>query len=445
MRDYTLLLTFLGLFLLQTSFALATDCSEAQKWYQQGVSLSDQSPKEADCYQKALQLCPELAKAHERLGQIYKAQQKWDLAIREFQSASSKFASSSVHTHLGEIYRIRGQYEQAIAEFETALRLNPEDKQAFTHLEYIYRLTGQYDEEDENPELTPIPIFAREPGFTLPQGRTLIDFNLESFQLERDLSTGQERVVNVWKTACGIRYGLTDEVTFGIIPRFFWKKAYISKWENDQEQEYFPTTYGLGDTTMLLKCALWQRKHTSLAAALHLSVPTGDENKTASYGGQTFAIPLGSGKYEFSTSLSLSTKPLPLIYLQSTAHYFFTRTKDNSLDPGDELRYNLSLSRPISFLGTPYLFATPLSGLIVHLELNGVYTGATSGTLSGSPQEVSFHQPAGHTLFLSPGLQFLFPLHLTFECGMQYPVLLPDQPWIEEPIFHLGLTKAYFL
>ena len=48
-------------------------CDEARKWYNEGLSLSDDSVLEAAYYQRAIELCPDFSAAHNRLGEVYKS------------------------------------------------------------------------------------------------------------------------------------------------------------------------------------------------------------------------------------------------------------------------------------------------------------------------------------------------------------------------------------
>ena len=222
-------------FLLIPSRILAHDCSLAKKWYHKGIALSNASQEEIDCYKKAKELCPKFLEPSLQLGHIYRAKKQWDLAIKEFKYAASKTSLSTPHTNLGEIYRLLGKYEQGIQEFQIALDLNPEDKQALSNLEFIYKTSGRYNNEAYSPMLVPSLIFDRDPGFTLPQGITLVDVNLQSLQLQRDDTyanedgSERERTVNIWKLTAGIRYGVTNNFTLGLLPKFFWKKAYIKR------------------------------------------------------------------------------------------------------------------------------------------------------------------------------------------------------------------------
>ncbi|MEW6381530.1 MAG: transporter [bacterium] len=420
--------------------ASGADCTKAGEWYQKGLALSDNSAQEIACYQKAVELCPEHAPSHERLGNIYKARRQWDMAVRELQLACEGSDSSDPHTSLGEIYRMQGEYELAIREFHTALDIREEDKRAQANLEYIQRMMGRDDAGGEERSMVPVPIFSREPGLTLSQGITSVSLTLGSMTIRREWISPQERPVDVWRLALGIRYGLTDDLTLGIIPKMFWKKAYIRTWEGESQ----PSVHGLGDTVVLLKYCLWSRRHTSFAASLATSVPTGDEHKTAWYGWTSYTIPLGSGRYEFMPGLAFSTSFRDLGYLHTNVSYFFPRQRENGLDPGDELSYNLALCRPIPLIGEPYFFSLPVTSLVGQIELNGVYRGEGRGPKIVDGQESRVTFSGGNMLSWSPGIQFLFQGNMMFEAGVQIPLFVPDNPWCTEPVYQIGWTRSFF-
>jgi len=449
MKRVWLFLTVSWLILSFAAQALCSECLKAKTWYHKGLALSNNSLQEITYYQKAIELCPEYAAVHMQLGNIYKVRQELDLAIKELQLACAQTNLSEPHTSLGEIYRQQGQYNLAIKEFQTALDINPQSKRALSNLEYIYRISGRYDNEYENPSLVPIPIFGREPGFTLPIGNTMIDLQLESLQIKRYKNQGDE-TINIGKFVLGIRYGLTNNLTLGIIPKLFWKRAYIlrSSLYTGEQREFQPSIYGLGDTMVLLKYCLWYRKKTSLAASLNVSIPTGDEKKTARYADKDFTIPLGSGKYEFMSSLAFSTNFQNLGYLHTNLHYFFHRKQKKAFsigyeDPGDELRYNVAFCRPVSVVGTPYLFSLPITGMVAQIELNGVYkTESKEYSKDDEGNEIFSNIAGGNTLFLSPGAQLLFYPNLKLELGVQFPISIPEKPWIKKAVFHLGFVKS---
>jgi clan AA aspartic protease (TIGR02281 family) len=66
----------------------------AAEWFEKGKSLNDESDLEVQCYQKAVEIDPEFAPAHFRLGAIYYRRADYDLAEREF-ARFLRFASEA--------------------------------------------------------------------------------------------------------------------------------------------------------------------------------------------------------------------------------------------------------------------------------------------------------------------------------------------------------------
>jgi clan AA aspartic protease (TIGR02281 family) len=64
------------------------------EWFEKGKSLNDDSDLEVQCYQKAIEIDPEFAPAHFRLGAIYYRRADYDLAEREF-ARFLRFASEA--------------------------------------------------------------------------------------------------------------------------------------------------------------------------------------------------------------------------------------------------------------------------------------------------------------------------------------------------------------
>ena len=259
------------------------DCNEAEKIYSKGLALADNSEEEAQFYIRAIELCQDFSEAHNKLGEIYKSQGKYDLAIREFTQARRKWHFAAPVINLGEIYRMLGRYDLAETEFVEAARIQPDSHHALNQLKYIRKRLGEYDAFNEEPqeELTPTAIFTRIPGITLPKGTWGIDlaYNYwrETSKLTRDMivsgtgfftlpaqGIGRKRYVNVW--IMGLRYGLTNNFTIGLRPRYFLRTAYF--------QNTMAQVTGFGDTMLLTKYHIWGRRRTHISLFHLLGIPT---------------------------------------------------------------------------------------------------------------------------------------------------------------------------
>ena len=108
--------------------------------------------------------------------------------------------------------------------------------------------------------------------------------------------------VHVW--IFGIRYGLTNDFTVGLIPKYFSRTANVAIPFFGIDAE--PEVHGWGDTVFLTKYHLWGMRRTHLSAFHLLSIPTGDEDAEGKDQGVVRRIPLGSGAVSY-THLTLPT------------------------------------------------------------------------------------------------------------------------------------------
>ena len=79
-------------------------------------------------YLAAIKLDPKLSGAHINLGVVYLRQNRWDEAIKEFDSGLSNvlYATPEIaYTNMGWAYYSKGDYETAIRAFKRAIESNP--------------------------------------------------------------------------------------------------------------------------------------------------------------------------------------------------------------------------------------------------------------------------------------------------------------------------------
>ena len=177
----------------------------------------------------------------------------------------------------------------------------------------------------------------------------------------------------------GIPYNITPKFQFGGIFPF----KFITP--NGEE-----TTRGFSDITVFAKYQLYKKDETAktfrILANIKQSFPTG---KTTS------DPPIGSGIYQ--TYLGL------IIGKISTAFgiygdFGYNMTSNNTTD---NFTYNFSVGVPL----LPQIY--PQKQINSYLEFNGNY----------------LIDPKIHTLFISPGLQFIPGRRLLFETSFQIPIL----------------------
>ena len=243
---------------LQEYAAGADACDEARKWYNEGLNLSDDSVQEAAYYQRAIELCPDFAAAHNRLGEVYKSRGEYESALKEFNQAKkwsllnepgmdqrgNRSLLVDQFINQGEIYRMQGRYDLAAENFKRALRINPDSRVAMNQLQYVNKMSGKYD-NIILPFLQKIssPIFTRTPGMALPRGIFSFGFLFRYWKQEANLTEDMfigeipdlvqadqlpfERRTDVLQVVLDLRYGLTDNFTIGLFPRWssIWAKT----------------------------------------------------------------------------------------------------------------------------------------------------------------------------------------------------------------------------
>jgi hypothetical protein len=441
--------------LVQSNNVTAGDCDEARKWYQEGLALSDSSEREVSYHQRAIELCPNYFEAHNRLGEIYKIWGEYELAIKEFQEAARAPSFTEPHINLGEIYRMQGRYDLAVEEFTKAIKVKPDSPRAQNQLKYVHKRLGKYEHTIQAPpDLIPTSIFARIPGMTLPKGMFLVDFQYKLWNQEAGLDveapvfagTGRRDVdVQVW--IWGIRYGLTNSLTIGLIPKIFSTTANVSFRDFGIDAE--PTVTGFGDTVFVTKYRLYGRRRTHLSAFHLLSIPTGDEKAEGEDQGVVRRIPLGSGNLDFSPGVAFTTVIEPF-----TIHaniWYVIAGGTSARQGGDEFHNDLAVAFPpfhdFTFITElNYRWVDGAERRVLFSRRLGFRPPPESPLFPGGPEtyETTLTEKGGHTLFFSPGFQLSLAEDLKAELGIQIPIITPDEGWAEGIVFHLGLRKYFF-
>ena len=446
---------------LQEYAAGADACDEARKWYKEGLNLSDDSVQEAAYYQRAIELCPDFAAAHNRLGEVYKSRGEYESALNEFNEAKkwsllnepgmdqrgNRSLLVDQFINQGEIYRMQGRYDLAAENFKRALRINPDSRVAMNQLQYVNKMSGKYD-NIILPFLQKIssPIFTRTPGMALPKGIFSFGFLFRYWQQEADLTEDMfigeipdlvqqvlplERRTDVLQAVLDLRYGLTDNFTIGLFPRWSAISAKVS--ESSEENR----ANGLGDTNLLLKYQFWATRKTRISLFGLLSIPTGDEDAEGGRFGVT--IPLGSGSFNFTPGIAYTTVKE---YLEAplTIHSNISYRITNDEVVPDELRCDLAISYPFSpdinsFMELNYRWRDS------YTHPQTLITGRNVPPWLGGPVkfETTLKEESGHTLFLSPGFQFILYKDIRLNVGAQIPLIKPEGGWAEKFVVNFGI------
>jgi hypothetical protein len=104
----------------------------------------------------------------------------------------------------------------------------------------------------------------------------------------------------------------------------------------------------------------------------------------------------------------------------------------------DELRCDLAVSYPFS----------PGTNSFMELNYRWRDTFTHPGTFTfrrGQPgmEDLVIYrtikEESGHTLFLSPGFQFILPKDIRLNVGVQIPVIKPEGGWAEKFVVNFGL------
>ena len=446
--------------ILKENAADAYACDEARKWYNEGLNLSDDSGLEVSYYQRAIELCPDFAAAHNRLGEIYKSRGEYESAFKEFNQAKkwsllyepgmdqrgNRSLLADQFINQGKIYRRQGRYDLAAEQFKRALRINPGSRVAMNQLQYVNKASGKYDNL-VLPFLQRIssPIFTMTPGMTLPKGIFSFGFLTRYWEMEADLTDDMfkgglpdifqgrvsKRNTEVLQVVLDLRYGLTKNFTIGLFPR--WSTI----WANADVTDDNKVT-GLGDTNLLTKYQFWATRRTRISLFHLLSIPTGDED--AETGDLNIKVPLGSGSFNFRPGIALTTVKEYLeapLTIHSNISY---RITDDEIVP-DELRCDLAISYPFS------------PAINTFMELNyrwrDSYTHPQNFTIrvQGQPGipigplkfDSTIKEKSGYALFISPGLQYILFKDIRLNVGAQIPLIKPKDAWAEKFVLNFGI------
>lgn len=494
---------FISLLLLSAASVMAENCLDAREWYDEGLSLADNSEQEVSYYQQAIHLCHEYVAAHNRLGEVYKNQKKYGLSIQAFKQAriqalsSDRFATHSDSLalflesaiSLGEIYKIQGKYERAEREFTKALEVDPDSRTAKNNLQYVFKRLHRYDNVlPSSNNLLVNGIFTRLPGLTLPVDSYSYDFQWKHLKMRSppvtadmldmdeivilpehqnttidgitesdfmNLLTPDELSTTTNIFLLSMRYGLFNNFTVGLIPRIVSHglKIDLPAYPN----LHVPVKTMLGDTQLLFKYHLWGKRKQHFSIYSLLNIPTGSEVKvtgkepliTRSVYDFEFVryVPFGSESFDFVPGAALTLGFDPFV-IHSNIQYKFT----DGILIGDEFSFNLatlySMNRSVNAtmeMNFRWRGDARRKFHTILFKFQPDYIGRDNGTSAGPVAvETYYTAKGGSTLFLSPGLQFHVAEGIRVDAGMQIPVIKSSQGWAESVTYLLGITFMTF-
>ncbi|PWT90930.1 MAG: hypothetical protein C5B55_08950 [Blastocatellia bacterium] len=134
----------------------STSDAQAKSLLEKGKQLyrSDQDSEAADAFRQALQLDPDLADAHFRLGLAYEALNKQEEADVEYKKAVESFKKyleknpddAEAHYDFGQTYAALHQFSDATREYRQAIKLKKDDSDMYYDLGAALTKLAQYDE-----------------------------------------------------------------------------------------------------------------------------------------------------------------------------------------------------------------------------------------------------------------------------------------------------------
>jgi superkiller protein 3 len=139
-------------------------------------------------YQQAINLDPKYATPHNNLGNVYKAQGEYELATASYQQAINLDPKKALyHNNLAEVYFYQGQYELALTNIQQAINLNPNEPYYHNGLGLIYLGKGQYE----------LAVEALQKGITLNSKKD----GSQQFLLGivMGIQGNQEQAITLWK------------------------------------------------------------------------------------------------------------------------------------------------------------------------------------------------------------------------------------------------------
>lgn len=449
-----LLITFIlvTVCLLPIQSAQAIDCDAARKWYDDGIALSDHSERESACYKKAIELCPELFEAHNKLGEIYLSWGEYDLAIHCFETAARAPLYSEANYNLAETYKRLNQFTLAAAQYRETIRKAPDHRRAHNGLKYVNKRLGVYDHVLDGP---PQPKFADSftiiSGVTLPQGGTKVDMNLafwrsqapsvEGIQPSRK-SSQPARKGQITLIEADVLYGLTNDLMIGIAPKWFSRRLELGLFTLEENRPAKIEVHGFGDTAIVSKYRLWGQRDNHLSVFHLLSVPTGDAQAKDDDLGVRKKLPMGSGGFDFTPGIAFTAKRDDLS-IHTNIRYTYT----TGWARADEFRFDIGAALPgifnyIAGIELNYRWRGDMAFKQMYQEK--FYWVSPDASSPNGPWtfEDTVIERGGHSLFVSPYAHSFFGEGYRFTLGLQIPVYSNPHGWQEVTVFRMGISKT---
>ncbi|MEW6002786.1 MAG: tetratricopeptide repeat-containing glycosyltransferase family protein, partial [Nitrospirota bacterium] len=125
------------------------DPSNAAAYNNLGIALkeSGQTGEAISCFQKAIELNPELFASYYNLGTVYKEKGQLDEAASYYQKfLELNPVSAAAYNSLGLVFQEKGEFDRAVGCYRKALEFNPSDAAIYNNLGTALKEKGQIDE-----------------------------------------------------------------------------------------------------------------------------------------------------------------------------------------------------------------------------------------------------------------------------------------------------------
>lgn len=221
-----------------------------------------------------------------------------------------------------------------------------------------------------------------------------------------DDPTSLDREVNVVAVPNVLVYGATPDLAlFAIFPYIFRKVEFT---DTASEQMIDKNDNGIGDLTLLARYTIYARDYPSgtfrLAPLAGVKIPTGDDDLE----------PITTDSIDFRFG-GVSTVTWDFGRHEVDADVIYgMNTEAGNFERGDNLVYDLAYEFRVYPWTLPDVGAPDFIYLVA--EANGIFSQRSS--MNGN----TINDSGGHTLFLSPGLQFATKRYI-LEASIQLPAV----------------------
>ena len=231
------------------------------------------------------------------------------------------------------------------------------------------------------------------------------------FLRSTDDPSDADRDLTVWAVPVVAAYGITEKLAlFSILPmmdkeiKLTVPGGRVSRGDT-----------GIGDFTALTRYTVWKKDQPGstlrLAPFIALEIPTGDDNETDSLGRLPQPLQMGSGSWDPSIGLVLTSQTLARQIDTSLSYKF--NTEANNFEFGDVARFDFSYQHRV----WPGVLGSGVQGFLYGvLESNLIWQD--NNRVNGVEDDNS----GGNTWYLAPGIQYVTK-RTVVEFAVQVPVV----------------------